>query len=449
MIRRRRTGRARSDVTAAVVVVLVAAVGCAADTGDPVATGGPVVVTTAPAPSTAGTDTTTDRTTETTTDATTGASDGTTTAPTTAAPTTTTTAPPATMGDPEVRFTEIARLDRPVGLAVRPGDPRPYVVEQPGRIVVLEPVGDVRTVLDLAPLTEARGERGLLGLAFSTDGARAFVNHTSTAGDTVVAEYAVDADGTFDPASRRVLFEIEQPFGNHNGGHLVTAPDGTLMIGTGDGGSAGDPLRLALDPSSWHGKLLRIDPTPDPVTGAPYRIPHDNPFVGTPGVLGEVFALGLRNPWKFSFDPATGDLWIADVGQNAYEELNRVPAPADGSLAGSGASFGWSAYEGLERFNADEPGDGHVDPVLVYSHGADGCSITGGATARGDGVPELRGGHVYGDYCSGRIWALDLASGRNVLLGEVPAPTAIVPGPDGELMVTSHAGAVLRIEQAS
>ena len=187
----------------------------------------------------------------------------------------------------------------------------------------------------------------------------------------MISEFAVGADGTFDRDSERVLMNVDQPYANHNGGDLAIGPDGMLYIGLGDGGSGGDPERRALDVGTLLGKISRIDPTPS--GDLPYTVPPDNPFVGTAGALGEIWSIGLRNPWKFTFDPITRDLWIADVGQNQFEEVDFVAAPADGSVAGRGVSFGWSAYEGNARFNEDQPADGHVAPVLTYSHGADGA----------------------------------------------------------------------------
>lgn len=357
------------------------------------------------------------------------------------------TEPPATMGDPSIELVEVTRLDRPVGLATRRGDPAVYVVEQDGRVIAVDPAsGGTVVVLDVSDLTSAQGERGLLGLAFHPGGDRAYVNSTDRADDTtVVAEYAVGVDGVFDPQTRRVVLEIEQPFGNHNGGHLTFGPDGHLYIGMGDGGSAGDPLRASLDLGTPLGKLLRIDPTPGPER--PYTIPDDNPFVDVDGAAPEIFSIGLRNPWKFEFDRLTGDLWIADVGQNEQEEINHVPADG-GAPAGAGLSFGWSAFEGTLRFNEDQDPDGHVDPVFTYQTGVEGCSISGGTPYRGEEIPALQGGYVYSDYCSGTIWAFDVATGRNLTLGQATSVTSVLPGPGGELFVTSHAGPLLRIVTA-
>ena len=434
----RPTPRAATVTIAIAVTTLVAA--CADDGTDtaPVDSGSSaVIVTTTP---TAPTST-----------ATTPASDPATSgAPGTTAPGTdaATTAPPPTapppMGDPVVAFEQVGSFDQPLDVAWRAGDPALYVVEQAGHVVALDPgSGQARDVLDVSDRTRANGEQGLLGLTFSPDGTRAYLDYTDRAGDTQIVEVPVAADGSMDAAAARTLLSIDQPYGNHNGGNVEFGPDGMLFIGMGDGGSGGDPQRHALDPASLLGKLLRIDPAPS--GDQPYTVPPDNPYVGVDGARPEIWSIGLRYPWKFSFDPVTHDLWIADVGPNEYEEVDVVAPGADGATAGRGASFGWSAYEGTQRYNPDQPADGHVAPVLTYAHGADGCSISGGEPYRGTAIPALSSGFVYGDYCSGRVWALDLAGGRNVLLGEPGSVTAVADGPDGELYVVSSDGPVWRI----
>ncbi|MBA3288191.1 MAG: PQQ-dependent sugar dehydrogenase [Acidimicrobiia bacterium] len=338
-------------------------------------------------------------------------------------------------------------LERPVDLAWRDGDEGRYVVEQGGRVVRLAAGQEPAAVLDITDLTEAQGERGLLGLAFAPDGALAYVNYTDGNGDTVVAEYAVDEAGRFDAASVRVVLQIDQPYANHNGGDLAFGPDGLLYVGMGDGGAGGDPERRALDLGSLLGKLLRIDPVAS--AEGPYTVPDDNPFVDTADAAPEVWAQGLRNPWRFSFDRATGDLWIADVGQGAFEEVDVAPA-VDGVDAGRGLSFGWSAFEGDAPFNADAPAEGHTPPIHTYPHENGECSISGGVRPRDSGVPALDGWYVFADYCSGRLAALEvigsgdqITAGRVLELGRVESPTAVVDGPTGELYVLSAAGPVL------
>ena len=348
------------------------------------------------------------------------------------------------LGDPSVALVSVGTFAEPVDLAWRAGDPTSFVVERGGTIV---PVRDGVTgapVLDISDLTEGEGEQGLLGLTFSLDGAKAYVNHTDDNGDTVIAEYAVTGGaegaggGTFDEASRRVLFTIEQPYANHNGGNVTIGPDGMLYIGMGDGGSGGDPERRALNVATLLGKILRVDPTPS--GDLPYTVPADNPFVGIDGARPEIWSVGLRNPWRFSFDSATGDLWVADVGQNVVEEVN-VAWASDGG--GRGLNFGWSAFEGTRRFNDDQSADGVTQPVHEYEHGDAGCSISGGAVYRGSAIPELVGWYVFGDYCSGRLVGLrmqDRAVADVLDLGVQNENSAVRVGPDGELYALSLGG---------
>ena len=252
--------------------------------------------------------------------------------------TTTTSAP---LGDPAVSLVEIDGFNQPVGMSWRPTDGQIYVVEQDGRIVMLTDGRPGAVALDMTDLTNAEGERGLLGLTVDAEGTLAYVNYTDNAGNTQIDEYAIAADGTFEPATRRAVLEFAQPYPNHNGGDLAFGPDHMLYIGTGDGGSGGDPERRALDLGEWLGKMLRIDPHPGSDAG--YTVPPDNPFVGVDGARPEIWSIGLRNPWRFSFDRSTGDLWIADVGQGQWEEVD-VAWAADGG--GRGMNFGWSALGG-------------------------------------------------------------------------------------------------------
>ncbi len=349
----------------------------------------------------------------------------------------------AVVGNPVVQLAEVGTFDGPVDLAVRPGDSAFYIVEQSGHVARLID-GTSTIVADVSDRITPGGEQGLLGLAFSPDAALAYLDFIDANGDTVVAEYPVAADGIIDIAAERVLLIVDQPYVNHNGGDLEFGPDGMLYIALGDGGSANDPERRASDTFDLLGKLLRIDPTRN--GDAAYTIPPDNPFADGVSGAPEVWSFGLRNPWKLGFDPTNGDLWIADVGQDRYEEIN-VVSSIDGVTAGRAANFGWSAFEATDRFNDDVADPGNtVFPVLTYEHGADGCSVSGGVVYHGTAIPELEPAYVYGDYCSGRLWALDRAGERNLLLlTGLPGITAVRTGPDGEIYVLQRGGNVSRL----
>jgi glucose/arabinose dehydrogenase len=350
----------------------------------------------------------------------------------------------APLADPVIALELVTVAASPTDLAWRAGDPTLFVVEQDGTIRPLRGgvLGD--PVLDITDMTEGRGERGLLGLTFTADGTRAYVNFTDDGnGDTHVVEYTVGADGIFDAASARELLMVEQPYGNHNGGNVTIGPDGFLYIGMGDGGSGGDPERRALNVTTLLGKILRIDPTPS--GGQPYTIPTDNPFVDVAGARPEIWSVGVRNPWRMSFDRATGDLWFGDVGQGAWEEID-VAWAADG--AGRGQNFGWSAFEGSQRYNEDQPADAATPPIHEYEHGDAGCSVSGGAVYRGAAIPTLVGWYVYADYCSGTLSAIrveDRVLAGTVELGQSSSVSAVREGPDGELYVLSVDGPVMRI----
>jgi glucose/arabinose dehydrogenase len=356
------------------------------------------------------------------------------------------TAAPAPAGAPAASLPEIARVPSPVDLAWRSGDDTLYVATQDGTVVPVRSGVVGAPVLDMRTRTNAGGERGLLGLAFHPTQPFAFVDYTDLEGNTVIDEYSVGADGTFDVASRRQLMTIAQPYPNHNGGEVLVGPDGMLWVFTGDGGASGDPQRRALDLSSLLGKILRIDPSP--VDGAAYGIPADNPFVDVSGARPEIWAVGMRNPWRASFDRVTGDLWIADVGQNRWEEID-VAWAAEGT--GRGANFGWSAWEGTHRYNDDQPADQVTMPIHEYEHGNLGCSISGGVRYRGPAIPALEGWYVYSDYCSGQVRALQIdgrTAAAEVTLGSSSQVSAVREGPDGELYVLSLTGVVLRIAAA-
>ena len=336
--------------------------------------------------------------------------------------------------DPTAALDVVAGIPLAIDLSWRPGDDTLYVATQDGTVLAVGDGGQPRLVLDVTGQTAAAGERGLLGLAMDPKLALAYVNFTNRDGDTVVAEFAVGEDGTFDRRSQREVLTIDQPYANHNGGAIRFGPDGYLYIATGDGGSANDPARRALKLDDLLGKILRIDPH---ASGSrPYSVPADNPFAAGGG-RGEVWSYGLRNPWRFSFDRQTGDLWIADVGQNEIEEVDVAWAAAGG---GRGSNFGWSAFEGTKRLNADQPTDGAIPPIYEYTHADGGCSISGGVRYRGTGIPALVGWYVFSDYCKSSIRALQIdgqAAGRVVELGDSSQVAGISEGPDGELYVLS------------
>lgn len=419
---------------------------CSSDSDE----GGASSVPTVPAPTTATAATPTVASTTTTAAVVTPTSSSGTTAAATAPPTTAAPAPPAPTGPSldgvKLALTPVVSLNQPIFLTAKPGgDPTLYVAERPGRIVAVADGQVGAVILDMSDLTQDGGERGLLGFAFSPDGQRLYTSYTNNDGNSVVDEYALAADGTADPGTRRQVLFQRQPYANHNGGQISFGPDGMLYVGLGDGGSGGDPQRNGQKLSTLLGKLLRIDPRQ--TEGAPYAVPADNPFVDTEGARPEIWSLGLRNPWRFSHDAATGDLWIGDVGQNAWEEVDWVRA-ADG--AGRGVDFGWSAWEGNHRFNDDQGADGHTPPVHEYAHGALGCSITGGYVYRGTAVPALTGAYVFADYCTAGLRAIDPAN-PSVAVPINDTPGNVVSfgqGPGNELYVLSFDGNVYRVGAA-
>ena len=297
-------------------------------------------------------------------------------------------------------------------------------------------------MLDIVDSVASGGERGLLGIAVSPDGAHLYLDYTDRGGDTRIVEYAIGDGGSIDASSRRELLRVDQPFANHNGGHLEFGADGMLYIALGDGGSGGDPDERAQDTGELLGKILRIDPR-----GDPYAIPRDNPFATTRGARPEIWAYGLRNPWRFSFDAETGALWIGDVGQGSFEEVNRSPEGSRG-----GENYGWDRFEGRAPFEGDPP-DEHVLPLFDYRRDDGNCAVTGGRVYRGTAVAGLAGWYLFGDYCKG-----DLRAVR----ADAPAPAEPVPldvrveslvsfaeDTAGELFAISLQGGVYRIEGAS
>jgi glucose/arabinose dehydrogenase len=308
--------------------------------------------------------------------------------------------PPADTTPPALQLL-VDTLSRPLFVTAPPGDTdRVFVVLQGGEVRILRRDTLLATpFISIAGLVSGGNEQGLLGLAFhpeyATNG-RFYLSYTDTIGDTRIVRYNVSADpDVADPVSTDTVLALDQPFANHNGGMIVFGPDDYLYIGLGDGGSSGDPQNNGQAMSTLLGKLLRINV--DGATG--YTIPATNPFVGVAGARGEIWAFGLRNPWRFSFDRETGDLYIADVGQNQREEVNVVSAGT------SGRNYGWNVMEGLQCFPPTTTScnqAGLTPPVLDYSH-AEGCSVTGGYVYRGTRVPLLDGVYLYADFCSGFV----------------------------------------------
>jgi glucose/arabinose dehydrogenase len=336
-----------------------------------------------------------------------------------------------------------AGFSRPLDLQ-HAGDGRLFVVEQEGRILIVSegqtldpPFLDIRDRVGATAL-----ERGLLGLAFHprfTENGAFYVNYTDRNGDTVVARFLVSSQpNVADPASEVILLRIDQPFANHNGGVLAFGPDGYLYIGTGDGGSGGDPQGNGQRLDTLLGKILRIDVD----GGSTYAIPPDNPFAAGGG-LPEIWAYGLRNPWRMAFDTATGDLYIADVGQNQWEEVNFQPAGAPG-----GVNYGWNLREGRHRFAGDRT-EGLIDPVAEYATRLNGCSITGGVVVRDPGLRAWNGIYLYGDWCSGRVWGLLRdASGEwqtQQLFNTSYNISSFGVDHAGEVYLVDHGGAVYRL----
>lgn len=330
----------------------------------------------------------------------------------------------------------------PVEVMSRPNDDRTFVVELGGRVVAAEADQDEHTViLDIVDQTITEGEHGLLGAAFHPTEDYLYVHFSDEAGRSVIAEFEIDPEtAVADVASQRQVLVVDQPYNNHNGGELAFGPDGFVYLGLGDGGLADDPDRSALDLSSRLGKILRFDPRPDAAADSPFSVPEDNPFVDTDDADPTVWSYGLRNPWRFSFDQTTGDLWIADVGQDQFEEINVATE--------AGMSFGWSAFEGRARFNIDQPSAGHTDPYLTYERTEGNCSISGGAVYRGESEPGLDGWYLYGDYCSGLIWGFDTEAPGDpeiVELAQVDGLVAIAIGGDDEIYAVSVMGGVYRL----
>jgi len=366
---------------------------------------------------------------------------------------------PASSAPPKLRLAEAfggMTFTRPVGLVhADDGSGRLFVVEQPGRIVVLSDASDhpERSVfLDIrGKVYDRGGEQGLLGLAFHPDFERNgyfYVNYT-TQKTTVIARYRADPANPdrADPGSELILLEFSQPYSNHNGGQLAFGPDGHLYIATGDGGSGGDPQGNGQNLKTLLGKILRIDV--DRASGnLNYAIPPDNPFAGNrDGYREEIYAYGLRNPWRFSFDPATGWLWAADVGQNAMEEIDIIE---------KGRNYGWNVMEGSLCFNPRTgcKQDGLTLPIWEYPplQGSPGASVTGGYVYRGQNIPELAGKYVFADYMDGRMWVLEYDGSGPARATELdvrqPGISSFGVDEHGELYACVLDGKILRIVRA-
>ncbi len=321
------------------------------------------------------------------------------------------------------------------------------MVEQGGRIKIIQGDGTVNPVpyLDISSIISSGNERGLLGLAFHPDYANNgyfYVNYTKPNGDTQVSRFSVDSGNPdlADENSELPIIGYTQPFSNHNGGNLAFGPDGYLYISSGDGGSGGDPGNRAQNINLLLGKLLRID-VDNPSGGNNYGIPVGNPFVGNPNAREEIWAYGLRNPWRFSFDFTENNLWIADVGQNNWEEINRVAASE------AGLNYGWRCYEGNHPFNTDNcpPQSELTFPIAEYSH-ANGCSITGGYVYRGTVYSDIAGFYFFADYCSGLIGTID-GAGNLIDHGDFPG-NWVSFGEDAnkELYIIDIGGSIYKIK---
>ncbi len=334
------------------------------------------------------------------------------------------------------------------------GSGRLFIVEQTGRIRIVKAGKLLATpFIDLSASVSGGNEQGLLGLAFHPayrSNGKLYVSYTDRNGTSIIREFRVSSSNPdrVDGSSGRTLLRLRQPYANHNGGDIAFGPDGDLYIGFGDGGSAGDPGNRAQDLGTLFGKLLRIDVNRR--TGAlPYGIPPTNPFVGRAG-LDQIWAYGLRNPWRWSFDRVTGDLWIGDVGQDTWEEVDRAFA-AHGRNAGRGLDFGWKVMEASHCF-APASGcsrRGRILPLIEYRHTNGRCSVTGGFVYRGSRYPDLVGAYLFADYCSGEIWYVDRGATRGtaprLALDTGAQITSFGQDQAGELYVTDANGTVYRV----
>ena len=355
----------------------------------------------------------------------------------------------------EVAF-ENLRFQRPLYITHAPGSDRLFVVEQRGRIFSFPSETGVtpeqrRTVLDISEKVRSphddkgKNEEGLLGLAFHPDfqqNHKVYLDYSAYDGRrrNIISEWRFNPEtGKIDPASERVIMEIDQPFWNHNGGHLAFGPEGYLYITKGDGGAGGDPRDHAQNLATRLGTIMRID-VDNRDNGKPYAIPETNPFVDRENARPEIYAYGLRNVWRFAFDPKTGKLWAGDVGQNAYEEIDIIE---------KGGNYGWNHREGFHAFRGRSKTPDMIDPVHDYPR-SKGVSVTGGYVYRGNAIPALQGAYIFADFGTGYIWALryDDEQGKvteHRRIGQVPGVSSFGLGQDGEIYICSFAGQIHKL----
>lgn len=394
-----------------------------------------------------------------------------------------TTEPDPDLAELDLSLTEIGQFDQPLAIVGRPGDTALFVAEKAGRVIRLavegegadrtytadpEPVVDISD--DVATSENPNDERGMLDVAFSPDGERLYVHYTALASSEDIAavsrvvsyDYLAPGEApaedseeptgaSVDEGSRREVISIEQPFANHNGGSIVFGPDGYLYVGWGDGGAANDPQSNGQNPETLLGSVLRIDPE-GAGTDEPYAIPDDNPFAGGEGGAPEVWLYGVRNPWRFSFDAVTGDLWIGDVGQNEWEEINLLPASGD-EPAGRGANLEWNEMEGTHAFEGGSPPPDGVPPVWEYPIADQPeCAVVGGYVYSGQAIPELDAVYLFSDFCNSELQALTVRDGEaSHTTLDVGAESLASFGQEnidngGEIYLVSQNGPVYRLD---
>ncbi|MCX6523368.1 MAG: PQQ-dependent sugar dehydrogenase [Actinobacteria bacterium] len=342
-----------------------------------------------------------------------------------------------------------ADFENPIAGAALPGTDSLLIAERAGRVILVTrsdagQVTSTETALDIEKLVGSTdAERGLLGIAVRPDGSELFLSYTSSKdGSSQLDSYKLNG-ATVEPSSRKSVLSVEQPYENHNGGHIAFGPDGFLYMSLGDGGSSGDPDGNAQNREVLLGKILRLDPDAEQAVAA------DNPFANTPGAQPQIWLTGVRNPWRFSFDSATGDLWVGDVGQNQTEEINFLPASQG---AGRGANLGWDIYEGTAEFEDPNPATGassagpFTQPLVSYSHD-EGCSVTGGVVYRGKAIPALQGAYLYTDFCNPEIKTIrpDPEPRVEPLGVELASTVGFFEDSSGEILVISLTEGVFQI----